>query len=364
MLQRVLTHLRELVSCDTQNPPRAISVEDRVFSYCADILRAAGCAVEIKDLGGGCVSLLARRGAPTVLFNCHLDTVPADPAWTRDPFVLGVNGAEATGLGACDIKGAAAALLAAVEATSGAIAVLLTSDEEAGDSACVRDFIEVEHGYELVIVCEPTNGLAVTMHRGIETFELVFSGLATHSSQPNAHADNALHHAVVWSARAIERMHGEGSDNLRFNIGIVNGGVKTNIAASSATVRFGVRPHAQTSVTEVLKELMGLLDDPSRVELRVCFSAPALDSGSGVGVYMKRFGLQAGEPVDFWTEAALFAAGGYRAMVLGPGDISQAHAPDESVPLADLDRVATLYAGIIENDELRAKNQSAQAAHP
>ncbi|HRF84027.1 MAG TPA: acetylornithine deacetylase, partial [Pseudoxanthomonas sp.] len=47
-------------------------------------------------------------------------------------------------------------------------------------------------------------------------------------------------------------------------------------------------------------------------------------------------GLPVGNAVDFWTEASLFSAGGYTALVYGPGDIAQAHTADEFVTLAQL----------------------------
>lgn len=353
MPQRVLNHLEQLVACDTQNPPRAITAQSPAFVYCAKVLREAGCAVQIDDLGGGCVNLLASRGQTDLVFNCHLDTVPADPNWSQDPFKITQDGENAVGLGACDIKGAAACMLAAAQSTDAPLAILLTSDEEAGDSVCLQHFFNSGHDYSRAIVAEPTNCRAVTRHRGIETFELEFSGQATHSSSPHAHRDNALHLATRWGARAIEHLHESGGDNLRFSIGIVRGGVKTNIAASSALIRFGIRPNADTDVDATIEELLSLVDERDRMTLTHCFSAPALDSGQAGRAMIEELDLEQAEPVDFWTEAALFAAAGYATIVLGPGDIAQAHTPDESVPIADLARVADLYTDIIKHEPAR-----------
>ena len=46
--------------------------------------------------------------------------------------------------------------------------------------------------------------------------------------------------------------------------------------------------------------------------------------------------LATAAPVDFWTEASLFAAAGVPALILGPGDIAQAHSADEWVSYEDL----------------------------
>ncbi|MGH8077201.1 MAG: M20/M25/M40 family metallo-hydrolase, partial [Lysobacter sp.] len=123
MLDDVLKHLEALVSFDTRNPPRAIGTGG-IFDY----LRAhlSGFRIELTDHGDGAVSMLAVRGRPMRLFNVHMDTVPSSPAWTANPHRLRVVGDRAIGLGACDIKGAAAGLLAAANATQGDAAFLFS----------------------------------------------------------------------------------------------------------------------------------------------------------------------------------------------------------------------------------------------
>ena len=81
-LAMTLDHLRALVSHDTQNPPRTIST-DGIFEYVSSQL--SGFHWSITDYGAGAVSIFAVRGTPRILFNVHLDTVPAGPTWTRVP---------------------------------------------------------------------------------------------------------------------------------------------------------------------------------------------------------------------------------------------------------------------------------------
>ena len=80
MLDRVLRHLEALVSFDTRNPPRDISTGG-IFDYLRAQLPDFRCTV--TDHGEGAVSLLAVRGNPTRVFNVHLDTVPNAAGWTR-----------------------------------------------------------------------------------------------------------------------------------------------------------------------------------------------------------------------------------------------------------------------------------------
>jgi len=132
----VLRHLEALVAFDTRNPPRAIGTGG-IFDYLRAQLPDFRCTV--TDHGDGAVSMLAVRGTPTRVFNVHLDTVPSSPAWTADPLRLRIAGDRAIGLGACDIKGAAAGLVTAANLVQGDAAFLFSSDEEANDPRCIEE---------------------------------------------------------------------------------------------------------------------------------------------------------------------------------------------------------------------------------
>ncbi len=362
MLNDILQHLAALVSFDTRNPPRRIGVGG-IFDY----LRAQlpGFRVEVVDHGDGAVSLLAVRGRPQLLFNVHLDTVPSSPGWSADPLALRVAGDRAIGLGACDIKGAAACLLAAAQATRGDAAFLFGSDEEANDARCIEAFLKKPHGFASVVVAEPTGGEAVLAHRGISSVLLRFKGQAGHASGAAAMEANALHQAMRWGARALDFVEGEshrrfgGLTGLRFNIGKVEGGIKANVIAPSAEVRFGFRPLPSHDIDE-LHARFGACAAPGTLErYEETFRGPPLPAGDVAEAEDRRLaardladalGLPIGGAVDFWTEASLFSAAGLTALVCGPGDIAQAHTADEWVSLAQLEAYAGAARRIIAND--------------
>lgn len=361
MLGRVLTHLDRLVACDTQNPPRAITVDHPAVTYCVGVLKTAGCTVSLTDHGDGCITLLATRGQARTVVNCHLDTVPADPSWTKDPFKLVVDGDHAVGLGACDVKGAAACMMAAVEESEGAVALLLTTDEEAGQSLCVREFLKQELPYDRAVVAEPTGVRAVTKHRGLATYDLFFKGVAAHSSVIGADQRNAVHLATLWCADAIGLTKNAPYDDIRLNIGMIQGGTKANVAASSAKVVFGMRPPPGMHPDIPARSLADLARDPDSCTWKARFAAPGLDENAGTDALLEDYRLSRGEPVDFWTEAALFGETGLTTVVLGPGNIKQAHAADEFVPLDDLRRAAEAYKRVF-SDPLDAADHAATLA--
>ncbi|EIM01583.1 acetylornithine deacetylase [Rhodanobacter thiooxydans] len=411
LLTSTLEHLKALVGFDTRNPPRAIDTGG-IFDY----LRAQlpGFTVTVTDFGAGAVALHAVRGEPKLLFNVHLDTVPDSPAWTADPHVLRVTDDRAIGLGACDIKGAAAALLAVAKASDGPLALLFTTDEEANDARCIAGFLRVlppltrkgtpsgsppgegrgkgtgeagdpassapspqplsparglpqgrrrERGYQAVIVAEPTRGEAVLAHRGIQSVLMRFAGQAGHASGEQKPGDSALHQAVRWGDAALDFVAGQaherfgGLTGLRFNIGRIEGGIKANMIAPTAEVRFGFRALPTMNPDHLLIRFRNLVE-PQPVEFTETFRGATLPAGDTARAEEHRLaardladglGIPIGNAVDFWTEAALFSAAGCTAFVYGPGDIAQAHSADEWVALEQLQHYAQTIFRIINN---------------
>jgi len=362
MLSNVLPHLEALVSFDTRNPPREITTGG-IFDY----IRAQlpDFRVEVTDHGAGAVSLFAVRGNPRRVFNVHLDTVPSSPAWTADPFRLRVTGDRAIGLGACDIKGAAAALIAAAQAGKGDAAFLFSSDEEANDARCIAAFLarnEKEYGFREAVIAEPTRGEAVLAHRGIAAVRMAFKGQAGHASAENALQLSALHNAMRWGAAALDHVEAQkhlrfgGLTGLRFNIGKVEGGIKANMIAPGAEVRFGFRPLPSQDADELHATFKALANPDALAEYEPTFWGPSLPSGDVARAEERRLqardladelGLPIGNAVDFWTEASLFSAAGLTALVYGPGDIAQAHTADEWVSLEQLRHYAETVAKLL-----------------
>ena len=359
MLNSVLRHLEALVSFDTRNPPRLIGTGG-IFDY----IRAQlpGFRIEVIDHGEGAVSLFAVRGNPRRVFNAHLDTVPSSQAWTADPHVMRRFDDRVVGLGVCDIKGAAAGLIAAANATTGDAAFLFSSDEEANDPRCIAAFLGSDHGFSEAIIAEPTRCEAVLAHRGISSVLLKFKGEAGHASGANALTANALHQAMRWGGNALDLVEAEaqsrfgGLQGLRFNIGKVEGGIKANVIAPSAEVRFGFRPLPSHDI-DALHARFGTCASPGALErYEETFRGPSLPAGDIASAEARRLAardlalqlqLPSGNAVDFWTEASLFSQAGRTAFVYGPGDIAQAHTADEFVTLEQLQRYADSITRIL-----------------
>ena len=360
LLEPTLAHLEKLVSFDTRNPPRDIGT-DGIVDYLRTQL--ADFTIEVTDHGAGAVSFFAVRGQPKRVFNVHLDTVPSSPAWSADPHVLRIEGDRAIGLGACDIKGAAAALVAAAQVTKGDAAFLFTTDEEANDARCIAAFLARDHGFGEAIIAEPTQCQAVLAHRGISAVRMAFKGQAGHASAENALSLSALHNAMRWGTGALDFVQDQhhlrfgGLTGLRFNIGRVEGGIKANMIAPDAELRFGFRPLPSQSPEALHEQFRSFAPAGLLASYEETFSGPSLPSGDVARAEERRLaardladelGLPVGNAVDFWTEASLFSQAGLTALVYGPGDIAQAHTADEWVSLDQLATVSATYRRLLE----------------
>lgn len=358
-LQSTLSHLKSLVSADTQNPPRAITTSSPIFEYLKKNL--AGFSFDFFDAGDGCISLLAQRGTPQILFNFHIDTVPVAQGWNTDPHQLLVDDEKAYGLGACDIKGAAACMLTAADITSGDLALLFSSDEEFGSSAAIKYFLSQNNDFKSVIVAEPTEAKAVTAHRGIQSAVAKFSGISGHASEARALSDNAIHKATKWSSKALDWIsqqvfNFQNLDGLPFNIGKIEGGIKANMIAADCTLSFGFRTLPGQCSSALLSSLSELHLDREDFVIVPGFTGPSLpapnqdfeQSIEQAESLASNFKLPLGEAVSFWTEASLFSESGATAIVFGPGNIAQAHTANEWVELSQLEKVCEYYLAIID----------------
>jgi acetylornithine deacetylase len=358
-LKSVIQRLTRLVACDTQNPPRAITAGDEIFDVCR---KAVGSAFDVEewDHGDGHVSWLALRGRPKILFNVHLDTVPVGEGWSQDPHELVVRDGRAYGRGSCDIKGAAAVLLEIAAQAPDHLALLFTTDEEGAGGCCVSRFVDAGHAsrFEQIVIAEPTQCQPVLGHRGYLSVKTRFYGNPGHSSEARALHDSATHNMAIWAAAALKvaelKKAGPADPGSCLNLGVVTGGVKSNVIAGEAFVHWSARLKPGESNEDFLHEIKACAPSHGRVEWEVPFAGEPLPavgmSDDGAKHFCSRHGLNTAPNVDFWTEASLFSAAGKPALVLGPGSISEAHQTDEWVELSQLELAMQRYGALVKAD--------------
>jgi len=339
-----------LVAFDTQNPPRALTADSEIFHYLKEYL-PDGFTIEVTDHGLGRVSFFAKRGAPNIIFNVHIDTVPIVTGWESDPHTLQQSQDKVIGLGACDIKGAAACLLALAHQDERDLALLFTTDEEGADGYCVKAFVASEQAksFQQAIVAEPTQCRAIVEHAGYVSVKGKFKGFSGHSSNLNALKQSANHAAIQWGQTALNFVNVHYADNsqARFNIGKFNGGVKGNISAGETAIHWSARLDPGADTQKFITSVKACSPKDSDVSWIESFYGEPLPNAEFSNQKAKTFcaenGLNIGTPVGFWTEAAVFNQVGIPAIVLGPGNIEQAHTANEWVLISQLQDAFAIY---------------------
>jgi acetylornithine deacetylase len=339
--------LSELVSFRTD----AVGGEERPLAdRLAELLRARGAdEIMVADVprkeGKPSSYVYARFGRPRLLVNVHLDTVPPNADWTSDPFRARIDAGRIYALGAADTKGATAAILAALDDVVPQDTGILFSGDEEHSGVSVRAFAESPHfaGLERAIVCEPTSLRAGTRHRGIVSFEVDVSSPGGHSSRadhlPSPVATlSRLGVALDEWAKARRTVGPPGFEGTCLNLAKLEGGVAFNVIPAHARLVVSLRPAPHADVAAIRGELEAIVGAAAPDgELR--FRRDNVPFATrDVSAFEPLLGDIARSPIDlgFWTEAAVLSARGLDAVVFGPGDIAQAHGPDEWVAIAEL----------------------------
>jgi acetylornithine deacetylase len=294
----------------------------------------------------------ARFGKPRLLVNAHLDTVPPNADWSSDPFVPRIEDGRLYALGAADTKGAAAAILAALaEAKPEDTGILFSGDEER-TSVVMRAFVDGPHrqGLERAIVCEPTSLRAGTRHRGLASLEIDVSGPGGHSS----FADSVTSPIAMLSriavafddwAREKRGVGPAGFEGMCLNLAKLDGGVAFNVIPAHARLIVSLRPPPGADTAAIRAALQEIARQVAP-EAKVRFTRDnAPFATRDLPAFEPLIGEAARAPLDlgFWTEAAVLTESGVDAVVFGPGDIAQAHAPDEWVAIAELERAREVF---------------------
>jgi acetylornithine deacetylase len=317
--------------------------------------------VEVPRDGATGAYVLARWGRPRLLVNVHLDTVPPNAGWTADPFVARrvdvADGERVVGLGASDTKGAIAAVLCALDAKRPHDTAILFSGDEELNNTCMRRIIETGalSTIERAIVCEPTSLQVGVRHRGILSFEVAARGKGGHSSRadslPRPIAELARVAAALddWG-RSMLAVGPDGFRGMCLNIAKIDGGVAFNVVPDSALLTVSLRPPPGADLPALRATLVQIVERTApAAQLRWLIDSPPFATRN-LAAFRSLVGARADQPRDlaFWTEAALLSAAGIDAIVVGAGHIDHAHAPDEWVAVAELEKARAMFVKVFE----------------
>lgn len=388
--------LAEIVRVPSDNPPGDC---DPSAAAVARLLEGLGFTVERHKVpnalarANGMISatnLIVRRhfgAGPTIALNAHGDVVPPGTGWTKDPYGAEIVDGWMYGRGVAvsksDIATYAFALLALERSgadLSGSVELHITYDEEAGGEIGPR-FI-LEHGLSKpdLAIGAGFSYAVVNAHNGCLHLEVDVLGRSAHAARPFTGVDaleaaNAILSALyAWRrglARKVSAIAGIGSPQM--TVGLISGGVNTNVVPDRVVFRLDRRMIPEESPAEVEAELRDVIAEAAKAYAeakvavrRILLAEPLTPSLAGESLThaLRRHASRVmGEPiavggVPLYTDARHYARAGVPIVLYGAGPRSieeaNAHRADERLPLADLFK-ATEVVALTLADMLGAK---------
>jgi acetylornithine deacetylase len=321
------------------------------------------------------------RDRPGLLLSGHSDVVPVEGQdWSSDPFAVRRADGRLYGRGTADMKSFIAVAFAWLPAMVAAdlktpIHLAVSYDEEIGCLG-VRRLLDVLNGLDvkpaMCIIGEPTGMKVVVAHKGKAAYRVQVRGLECHSSLA-PQGVNAVDYAaelVVFLRRLARRQGEQGRRDEAYEVptttihtGRIEGGTALNIVPRDCRFEFEIRNLPEEDPEPLVDELrrfareelepeMRRVSEASGIAIEALPSYPGLDTDPDEAVvsFVKSLtGANRHGKISFGTEGGLFQrTAGIPTVVCGPGEIAQAHKPDEWIALEQVEACERFMERLIE----------------
>ena len=356
-----------------------------LIEWTRDYLNRMGVTSRLTyDATGKKANLFATLGEgrkPGLILSGHTDVVPVEgQAWDSDPFKIMIRDGMMFGRGAADMKGFIGTALALAPKFLAAdmdssLHFALSYDEEVGClgvRGLIADLAQTGLKTAGCIVGEPTLMQPIIAHKGTHRFRCCITGREAHSSY-TTQGVNSIEYAariIVYIRQMADRLAQLEARDYAFTVpfttlqtGTIRGGLASNIVPKDCEFQFEARTMPGVSADELYQEIQDyaatLLPEMRRVEPNAAIdfefvaSAPGLNMEESEVIVQLATALSRNRPngaVSYGTEAGLFQQAGIPTVVCGPGNIEQAHRPNEFVTLAQLAQCEAFMMRLIRDD--------------
>ncbi|WP_309130708.1 acetylornithine deacetylase [Brevibacterium sp.] len=365
-----LSEILDLLAFDTTSRETNLPLIEHIESR----LGASGITSErVTNPEGTKANLLAtipaRDGSTTggIVLSGHTDVVPVDGQdWSSEPFTPEIRKGRLYARGSADMKSFIGIILSRLpQLVSTELAepvhLAFSYDEEVGCVGAiglVEAFSEKGLAPRGCVVGEPTSMRVVRGHKSMNVFRVDFHGVAAHSSLTpegvNSIAAAAEFVSFVHSVAAEFRADGpfDSAYVVPFTTvtaNTIDGGIAVNTIPAECTLRFEFRSLGDVDREALVERFraearriesaMQAENEAARVDFHIEAAAPGLETPASADIVdlARRWGgIASDDKVTYGTEAGLFAEAGIPTVVCGPGDIAQAHAPDEFIELEQI----------------------------
>ena len=299
----------------------------------------------------------------------HTDTVPYDlDSWQTDPFELVQRDNRLYGLGTSDMKAFFALSLNAVEqlladnALSERPLILLATANEETNMAGARALTE-KPGARYALIGEPTGLRPIRMHKGIFMEAICLHGKSGHSSNPGRgkSALDGMYQVMGELLGWRDELQAEHTNAFfetpvpTLNLGYIRGGDSPNRVCADCELDIDLRPLPGMDIEELRATLRrrvrkSLATSGLEIEFKALFGGiPAMETPADAEIVKitERLTKRVAGAVAYATEAPYLRALGMDTIILGPGDIEQAHQPDEFIGMDRLQPMTDILTQLI-----------------
>lgn len=362
----------ELTSQLVAIPSETRQSNKAVSDFLEGVLIQAGFAVErlsyVDANGEEKVNLVGKKGSGSGglgLFS-HSDTVPGDSGW--EPFTPAVRDGRLFGRGSCDMKGPlAATIVAAARFDADKLAkplfIAVTSDEETGHLGShfiVKESELLTGGWpEYCVVCEPSELLPVYAHKGGARITVTAHGVAAHTSTDKGQSANFIIAPFLAEMAELAKLFKSDrrfqNDEFTpptngFNMVLNDGGAPANVTAGRTVATLGLRAMPDAAFDQAIQMVVDRAK-AHNLEVEVAgngFSHFYVAPDSPLALAACRAtGAARAVTVPYGTEAVTYQQY-MQSVVLGPGNIAQAHTVGEWIDIAQLEESVEVYTRLIE----------------
>ncbi|MBC6440442.1 MAG: acetylornithine deacetylase [Rhodospirillales bacterium] len=343
-----------------------------LIGWISDYLKGWGIESSLSydddDRKANLFATMGPEGDGGIVLSGHTDVVPVDgQPWDTDPFTVIERDGKLYGRGTCDMKSFVSISLALLpeflnRGLKKPLHFAWSYDEEVGCIGVHRLIRDVQaQGLkpEAAIIGEPTMMEVVDAHKGIVGFRTSFRGVPAHSSATHmgASATHAGGRFVAFLDDLFEEYQGRARPDLGFvppfttiQVGIMDGGTANNIIAQDCLVDWHFRTMPTDDPREIEVRALAYLDElevrmkaqhpDCSITTELRSNVPPLkpdDASPATSLALSLTGANSTHQASFATEAGIFQEGGFPAVVCGPGDIAQAHQPNEFIAIEQVE---------------------------
>jgi acetylornithine deacetylase len=358
-----------------------------LIEWVRDYLHTIGAKTRLThDATGKKANLFATLGdsnKPGLILSGHTDVVPVDgQGWDTDPFVATERDGKLYARGSADMKGFIGIALACAPRFVAALNenrldaplhYALSYDEEVGClgvRGLIRDLEENSIRPLGCVVGEPTSMQPIVAHKGTHRFRCAVHGREAHSSYVT-HGVNAIEYAarlVVYIRQIADRLAQIETRDYGFTVpystlstGLIQGGIAANVIPKDCIFQFDMRTLPNASAEALYQEIRtyaeGLAREMQQTDVTAGIDLKWMSQTAGLAASetdaivqyaMRLSNNHSVGKVSYGTEAGLFQQMGVPSVICGPGDIAQAHTPNEFVALEQLAQCEAFVNRIIE----------------